>query len=99
MGFMGTPVYTHKRIVNLFNYRRVHFGLAKGSSDLIGFKTRTITKKDVGKRIAQFVAIEVKASKGRIKESQKNFIDVVNKFGGMAGIARSNEDAEGIINQ
>ena len=76
--------------------RLVKFGLCKGSSDLIGFKTVTITPDMVGQKIAIFSAIEVK-DKGKATNEQKKFIDVIKKAGGLAGIARDIEDAKKIL--
>jgi hypothetical protein len=42
----------------------VRFGLCKGSSDLIGLRSLEITPELVGQRLAQFVALEVKAAQG-----------------------------------
>jgi len=99
MGFMGTILKESPDIVVLKNHYRVHFGLFKGSSDIIGFSSRTIQKEDVGKKIAQFLAVECKSPRGRLKETQQNFIDVVKHFGGLAGVARTVEDAESILNE
>ena len=44
--------------------RWVQFGLAKGSSDLIGFKTVKVTPEMIGQEIAQFVSIEIKTERG-----------------------------------
>ena len=77
--------------------RLIHYGLAKGSADLIGWITRKITQDDVGKSIAQFVSIEVKSSSGKPRPDQIAWRDIVNKAGGCAGIARSVEDAQKII--
>ena len=76
--------------------RIVCFGLAKGSSDLIGFKTVKVTEDMVGKSLAVFVAIEVK-DKGRATPEQRRFISCVQEAGGMAGVARSVADAEEIL--
>jgi hypothetical protein len=51
----------------------------------------------VGQRVAIFAAIEVKTPTGRPTEEQINFIGRVNKAGGIAGIARSPEDAIEIL--
>ena len=72
--------------------RLVRFGLCKGSSDLIGFKSITITPEMVGKKIAAFVAIEVKTASGKPTPEQLNFVNRVKELGGIAGIARSVED-------
>lgn len=68
--------------------RRIRYGLCPGSSDLIGFKTITITPEMVGQKIAVFTAIEVKSRRGKTSEKQQNFIDVVRRAGGIAKIIR-----------
>jgi hypothetical protein len=77
--------------------RLVRFGLAKGSADLIGWVSREITPEDVGENIAQFVSIEVKSPTGKPRPDQITWQNIVNQAGGLAGIARSVEDAEKII--
>lgn len=77
--------------------RLVTFGLCKGSSDLIGFKSVEITADMVGKSVAIFTAIEIKTPKGKISESQQAFIDMVKTKGGLAGVARSIEDAQEML--
>ena len=76
--------------------RLVTFGLAPGSSDLIGWKTHKISIEDVGKEIAQFVAIEVK-DKGKATEQQTKFINTVKGAGGIAGVAKSITDALALL--
>ena len=61
-------------------------GLCKGSSDIIGWKPVVITPDMVGKTVAIFTAIEVKYGTTRITEEQQNFVDQVNKHGGLAKI-------------
>jgi hypothetical protein len=41
----------------------------------------------------RFLAVEVKTRTGRPTKEQLTFIDAINKQGGIAGIARSVEDA------
>lgn len=77
--------------------RWVEFGLCVGSSDLIGWTTREITPDMVGQKVAVFTAIEVKTASGDTRPAQVNFIDRVREAGGIAGIARSPEDAREII--
>jgi len=76
--------------------RLIKFGLCKGSSDLIGFRSITITPDMVGTKVAVFSAIEVK-DKGKTTVDQRNFINVINKSGGFAGVARNVEDAKKIL--
>ena len=79
--------------------RLVRFGLCKGSSDLIGFKSVTITPEMVGQKIAVFTAIEVKTPSGKATAEQMNFINRVREFGGFAGIARSVQDVLAITDR
>jgi len=44
-------------------------GLCVGSSDLIGWTSKTITADDIGKTVAVFTAIEVKTPKGKVSKS------------------------------
>jgi len=73
--------------------RPVSFGLCKGSADLIGWRTVTITPDMVGQQVAVFTSIEVKTPTGRVKPEQQQWLDAVQAAGGIAGVARSVEDA------
>jgi hypothetical protein len=77
--------------------RPVSFGLCKGSADLIGWRTVTITPDMVGQRIAVFTSIEVKTPTGRVKPEQQQWLDAVQAAGGIAGVARSVEDAQALL--
>ena len=76
--------------------RPVQFGLAKGSADLIGWTTRTITPDMVGQQVAVFTSIEVKSATGRLRPDQRQWMEAVQAAGGIAGVARSVEDAMGL---
>ena len=76
------------------NGRPVQFGLCKGSADLIGWTTRTITEEMVGQKIAVFTSIEVKSTSGRVKPEQQQWLDAVVKAGGIAAVARSVADCK-----
>lgn len=71
---------------------RVRYGLHPGSSDLIGWRSVTVTPDMVGKRLAVFLAVEVKRPGKNPTREQQNFIDAVNRSGGTASVARSVED-------
>ena len=73
--------------------RLVTFGLARGSADLIGWRTITITPEMVGQRIAVFTSIEVKTPTGRVRPEQHAWLSTVQGAGGFAGVARSVTDA------
>ena len=58
---------------------------APGVSDLIGWTH------------GRFVAVEVKGPRGRITDEQAAFLELVRRSGGLAGVARSVDDARAII--
>lgn len=66
-----------------FDGRYFSTGVPKGFSDLFGFR------KSDGKA----VFIEVKTAKGRASREQENFINQMKKYGAIAGICRSADDA------
>ena len=77
--------------------RWVQFGLAKGSSDLIGFKTIKITPEMIGQEVAQFVSIEIKTKRGKLTDVQQNWLQKVKRSGGIVGVARTVKDALQIL--
>lgn len=74
--------YTDPRSKNFIRY-----GVGVGGSDILGIAPN-----------GKFLAVEVKTATGRPTKEQLNFIDVINKRGGIAGIARSVNDALALIN-
>ena len=79
------------------NGRPVQFGLCKGSSDLIGFRTVTVTPEMVGQKMAVFAALEVKGPRGRLTAEQEAFLGMVEGMGGLAGEVRSVEDGRRVL--
>jgi hypothetical protein len=77
--------------------RPVQFGLARGSADLIGWRTVTITPDMVGQRLAVFTSLEIKTPTGRLTPAQHNWLGAVRAAGGVAGVARSVADAYEIV--
>lgn len=77
--------------------RPVTFGLCPGSADLVGFRTVTVTPDMVGQRIAVFAAVEVKAERGRLTAQQSAWLEHISAAGGLAGVARSVDDARAIL--
>lgn len=74
--------------------RWIRYGVAgKGGSDLIGWRSITIGPEHLGRKVAIFCAIEVKGAGGRPSKEQLQFIEQVRKAGGIAGIARSEDEA------
>lgn len=72
--------------VTLSNARMVPCGLCTGSADLIGIGPGGL-----------FAAAEIKTKAGRPSAEQVNFINHVRSKGGIAGIARSPEEAVKLI--
>ena len=92
-GWMGRKLSEENGYLRLANAYRISFGIGgKGGSDLIGYKSVTITPDMVGQKIAQWVAVEVKSKTGRLSKEQRHFLDVIEKAGGIALIARSPDD-------
>ena len=79
------------------NGRPVTFGLCKGSADLIGWRSVTVTPEMVGQTVAIFASIEVKSTSGRVKPEQQQWLNAVAAAGGIAGIARSVGEAMDIL--
>lgn len=77
--------------------RPLHAGLCKGSSDLIGWRTVTITPDMVGQKFARFLAVEVKTPGVELTEEQAAFIKAVNDQGGLAAEIRSEEELEQLL--
>jgi hypothetical protein len=77
--------------------RPVQFGLARGSADLIGWRTITVTPEMVGQQLAVFTSIEVKTERGHVRPEQHAWQRTVSDAGGIAGIARSIRDANDLL--
>ena len=71
--------------VGVARYARGHvvrYGLAPGSSDLIGITSD-----------GRFLALEVKTARGRLTSAQAAFLEMVHAQGGVAACVRSPEEA------
>lgn len=97
LGWVGNFAGQSEGVTLLRNARRNSFGLAVGSGDLIGWKTVTVTPDMVGKKLAVFSSLELKAPRGKIREEQLNWDRAVNLAGGLSGIVRSVEQAEALF--
>jgi hypothetical protein len=63
-------------------------------ADCIGWISVTIRPEDVGRRFAMFACVEVKSETGRLSPEQVRFLEVVQRAGGIAIMARSPEDVQ-----
>jgi len=99
--FVGTAwqgkVSKYKNSIVMSHARVLTCGLAVGSSDLIGFVRKKITPEMVGHYVAIFTAIEVKTPTGVATVEQQKFIKMVKDNGGIAGFARSIDEAKALI--
>lgn len=76
--------------------RRLRFGLCPGSADLIGLRSVVVTPDLVGKRVAIFVALEVK-DKTSARANQRAFREMVADLGGIAAVVRSPIEARAAV--
>lgn len=91
-GFVGNPLTG--------DMRRVKFGLAVGSADLIGITSYRVTPADVGKIVGLFTSVEVKAaSDSKIREAQHPWRWMVESRGGIALISHQPSEALYIVRQ
>jgi len=81
--WVGKLVMQDKGFITLANAKMIQAGLTKGGSDIIG----------IYKATGQLLAVEVKAPNGRVTKEQENFIKAIKKANGIAGVARSVQDA------
>lgn len=95
--WLGKVIHKDGDTVTLTNARMMQSGLCKGGSDIIGITPVTITPDMVGQTVGVFTAQEVKTPKGRPTKEQLRFIEAVRNAGGIAGIARSPEEALDLI--
>lgn len=69
-----------------------------GVSDLIGWTKVTITPEMVGKTVAVLTCGEAKRLKGgKVSGDQKDWIELVNNDGGIAGVMRTAVDVRALI--
>lgn len=69
-----------------------------GACDLPGWTTVEVTPEMVGRKVCIFTSVECKRGKGgKASDDQVNWLEQVQKAGGIAGIANSPEAARAII--
>ena len=93
-GWAGKTVRTENGDLLIRDPRPLIAGLCKGSSDLIGWRTREITASMVGQMIAQFTALEIKYGSTRTTPEQAAFIAAVKQAGGYAAIIRHMDEID-----
>lgn len=81
LGWAGKTVKHTPRLLVLADPWPVH-AAPEGWPDLCGFETVEITPDMVGRKVAIFKGVEVKAT-GRLSEPQKRFRDLIERMGGL----------------
>jgi hypothetical protein len=98
LGWSGHLVSRIGDRVTLANARPIRYGLTPGSADLIGWQSVTVTPEMIGRKLAVFTSIEVKAhATGRLTPEQDNWRRVVSSAGGAAGVARSVAESAALL--
>lgn len=77
----------------------IRMGLVEGGSDLIGYSPVVVTPDMVGRTLAVFTAVELKTGRVALTSEQAHFLAVVRQAGGVAGVARTVEEAEALVRQ
>jgi ribosomal protein S19 len=95
----GKVIHKDNRTVTLANASMIPCGLCIGSPDIVGWKSLIVTEDMIGDKIAQFVGTEVKTKNGRPTKEQINFINRLLDAGGIAGVARSPQDAVDLLSR
>lgn len=80
--WVGRVIHSQRSTVTLADARMIQAGLTKGGADIIGIAPD-----------GRFLAVEVKTATGRVRPEQAKFLQAVKDAGGIAGVARSVEDA------
>jgi hypothetical protein len=80
--WVGRVIHQSHGTVTIADARMIQAGLTTGGADIIGIAPD-----------GRFLAVEVKTSKGRIRPEQTKFLQAVKNAGGIAGVARSVDDA------
>jgi hypothetical protein len=75
----------------------VPYGLCPGSSDLIGMVPVDVINSLEHMKLGVYVGLEVKTPKGREREEQKLYRELVTKRGGVVEVVRSVQDAHDVI--
>ena len=87
-----TPVTVYPGDILLRKARPFH-GAPEGTPDICGFTSVTVTQDMVGKKVAIFTGLEVKAT-GNLRPRQKKVGDMIRRMGGRFEVVRESWDAE-----
>lgn len=79
--------------------RHQRFGLAKGSTDLVGILRRPMIDARTGQRVTvgTWFCLEVKTPVGRLSDDQKRWHRLARLFGAFVAIARNDNEARAAL--
>lgn len=76
----------------------IRYGVCNpGGSDILGWVPMEIRPEHVGQTVAVFLAVEAKVAPNTPTEAQRNFVEVVNRMGGIAIVGYSEEEVEEVV--
>ena len=75
----------------------IHAGLCDGAADLVGILSVPVASLPADGMAGLFLAIEVKTPDGTVQPHQRAWREMILALGGVAGVARSVEEARGIV--
>ncbi len=86
MAWTGDATRNRDGSITLHNPRPFKTGLPRGFPDCIVLKSKEIKPEDVGKKICEFMFLEVKTEEGKLSEEQKHIIDFLQNTKNAQGI-------------
>jgi hypothetical protein len=95
-GWIGKSAKLPNGDVVIKQARPFHAGF-EGLLDTGGMMPVVITPDMVGQTFARYVEIEYKAERGRVSDMQRARISMVRATGGLAGVARTDDDVRAIL--
>jgi len=75
----------------------VDLWVVQGQQRHIGLRLVLTDPEHLGQTLAVFTAIEVKVPGGRLREEQRLFLALVERFGGYGGVARRTAEAARVL--
>jgi hypothetical protein len=94
--WVGQAIRLPDGSVLIKNPRRLIAGFT-GLADIGGWHTVTVRRDMVGRKLAVYVAVEVKTKRGKATAAQDAFLEAVASAGGIAGVARSVAEARAVL--
>jgi len=96
LAWAGKVINRTADTITLLHPHAIKLGVP-GLADLGGLTAVQVTESMLGQLVAIYLGIEAKAGRARPTTEQSDFIAMVRRLGGRAGVARSVEEAGAII--